>query len=43
MSPKRTVKKYAEYVKLYEDKNRDKYLSEYYQDNGIESRQMRTT
>lgn len=35
MSPKRTVKKYAEYVKLYEDKNRDKYLSEYYQDNGI--------
>ena len=35
MSPKRTVKKYAEYVKLYEGKNRDKYLPEYYQDNGI--------
>lgn len=35
MGPKRTVKKYAEYVKLYEDKNRDKYLSEYYQDSGI--------
>lgn len=35
MGPKRTVKKYAEYVKLYEDKNRVKYLSEYYQDNGI--------
>ena len=35
MGPKRTVKKYSEYVKLYEDKNRDKYLSEYYQDNGI--------
>ena len=35
MEPRRTVKKYAEYVKLYDDKNKDMYLSHYYNDNGI--------
>lgn len=35
MKPKRTVKKYVEYAKLYEDKTKERYLSHYYNDNGI--------
>ncbi|MBR0365443.1 MAG: hypothetical protein IJH94_01400 [Clostridia bacterium] len=35
MSPERTREKYREYVELYEDKNRDKYVSKYYDKNGI--------
>lgn len=35
MRPKRTVKKYVEYVKMYENKNKAMYLSDYYNDNGI--------
>lgn len=36
MSPERTKEKYKEYVALYEDDNRDKYKSEYYEKQGIE-------
>ena len=32
MSPERTREKYREYVELYEDENRDKYLYDYYED-----------
>lgn len=35
MSPGRTVKTYVEYAKLYEDKNKEKYQPEYYNEHGI--------
>lgn len=41
MGPKRTIKKYVEYAKLYEDKNKDRYLPDYYNDNGIVQADMR--
>ena len=35
MSPERTREKYKEYAALYEDPNRDKYRSDYYDKHGI--------
>ncbi|MDE6622197.1 MAG: hypothetical protein K2K74_17240 [Lachnospiraceae bacterium] len=34
LTPKKAIRKYKEYAKLYE-KNKEVYISEYYQDNGI--------
>lgn len=34
LNPQDTIKKYKEYAKLYE-KNKEVYISEYYQDNVI--------